>query len=155
MEVKVFAFFDDGADGDSELEVLGFWLNVADDAGVNAAGVGFELVDDLAGAFFWAAGDGAAGEHGDERFDGVGGEAAVDFGVGVPDVGGFEELAVGFELDRAGFGDFADVVAEEVGDHVEFGGFFGGFYEGVGVEVGAFDWFGDNFAVFDRDESFG
>ncbi len=149
------AFFDDGADGDGELEVLGFWFDVADDAGVNAAGVGFELVDDLAGAFFGAAGDGAAGEHGDKRFDWRCGEVAVDFGVGVPDVGGFEELAVGFELDAAGFGYFADVVAEEVGDHVEFGGFFGGFHQGFGVEVGAFDGFCYYCAVFDRDEGFG
>ncbi len=90
MKVKVFAFFDDGADSDGELEVLGFWFDVADDAGVNAAGLRFELVDDLAGAFFWAAGDGAGGEHGDERCDGGGGEAAVDFGVGVVEVGGLE-----------------------------------------------------------------
>ena len=112
------AFFDDGADSDGELEVLGFWFDVADDAGVNAAGLRFKLVDDLAGAFFWAASDGAGGEHGDKRFDWSCGEAAVDFRVGVVEVGGFEELAVGFELDSAGFGDAADVVAEEVGDHV-------------------------------------
>lgn len=155
MEVKVFAFFDDGADGDRKLEVLGFWFDVADDAGVNAAGMGFELVDDLAGAFFWTAGDGAAGEHGDECFDGGDGEAAVDFGVGVPDVRGLEEGAVGFEFDAGRFGNFAYVVAEKVGDHVQFGGFFGGSEELVGVGGCAFNWFGDDCAVFDCDEGFG
>lgn len=43
----------------------------------------------------------------------------------MPNCWALAEEAVCVDCDAVGFGDFAEVVSEEVGDHVEFGCFFG------------------------------
>lgn len=134
--VGEFAFFvDEGADGDVE---LGFAVEaeVSHGAGVEAAGAGFELGDDLGGAFFGGAGDGAAGEAGGEGVEvgAAGGEGAFDGGDEVVDVLEFFELEHVGDLDGAELADLSDVIAEEVGDHDELGGFLFGLAE---VEGGA------------------
>ncbi len=109
---------DERTDGDAERggAVGG---DVADGSGVDAAGMGFELADDLHGADLGGAGDGATGEEGAEEV--VKGEAP---GEGGRDGGGHlveglvaldgEEFVDGY---GAWKGDAAEVVAEQVDDH--------------------------------------
>src|ERR1700679_3705245 len=80
-EVREVVFANGGADGDGEL-AFAIETEVAERAGVGAAGDGFEFVNDFHGANFWGAGDAAAGEtsgEGGEMRD-VGTEAAFDGG---------------------------------------------------------------------------
>lgn len=58
--MEFLAFFDDCADGDIKIQFVA--VDVSDVAGVDSAGGGFELVDDLHGAVFGTTGDGAARE---------------------------------------------------------------------------------------------
>ena len=87
MVVELAVFVDEGADGDVE---LGFAIEaeVADGSGVEATGGGLEFGDDLGGAFFRSAGDGAAGEAGGEGGEGglIGSEGAANGGGEVVDV---------------------------------------------------------------------
>lgn len=157
---------DEGADGDVELR-FAIEAEVSDGAGVEAARDGLEFGDDFGGAFFGSAGDGAAGEAGGEGGDGgvSGREGAADGGDEVVDVLEFFELEHVGDLDGAEFADLAEVVAEEVGDHDEFGAFFFGVLEvegGFGVELGvgeagagSFDGAGFDFAAGEAEEGFG
>ena len=78
----------EGADGDAGVEVAGE-IGVEDAAAVDGAAGGFELLDDLHGADFGGAAEGAGGEAGFEGVDGVeaGLESAFDGGDEVHDVG--------------------------------------------------------------------
>ncbi len=92
---------------------------MADGSGVDAAGVGFELADDLHGADLGGAGDGAAGKHGGEdvveggaRTQG-GGDGGGHLVEGLVALDGEEVV----DVHGAGKADAAEVVAEEVDDH--------------------------------------
>ena len=109
---------DEGADGYAEGGgAVG--SDVADGTGVDAAGVGFELADDLHSADLGSSGDGAAGEEGGEDVveGGAGAEGGGDGGghlvEGLVALDGEEVV----DVDGAGERDAAEVVAEEVDDH--------------------------------------
>jgi len=93
--------------------------DVADGSGVDTAGMGLELADDLHGADLGCAGDGAAGKHGGE--DVVEGKARAE---GSGDGGGhLVEGLIAFDreevvnADGARSADAAEIVAQEVDDH--------------------------------------
>ena len=113
---------DQGADGYAE-GCAAVGGDETDGAGVDAAGMGFEVADDLHGADLGGSGDRAAGEHGGE--DVVEGCAGAEGG---GDGGGhLEEGLVALDgeeivdVDGAREGDAAEVVAEEVDDHYVLG----------------------------------
>src|SRR5208282_1985634 len=92
---------------------------IADAAGVDAALVLLQFVDDLHRPHFRRAGDGAGGKAGGERGYGVDALAqlALDVGDDVHDMAiALDEEAVGHP-DRPDPGDPADVVAAEVEQH--------------------------------------
>jgi hypothetical protein len=135
MEPGVKIADDGGADGDAEL-AFAVESEVAMASAVGAAGDGFEGVDDFHGAELGGTGDGTAWETGGEGIEmgQVRAELGLDGGDEVLDLGeGFETEEVG-DLDGAEFGDATEVIAEEVGDHDEFGAFLfaGGEFEGEG-----------------------
>ncbi len=165
--IRGVGFGDDhGAEGDAGVHVL-VVVDVADGTGVGAAFGGFKFVDDLHGADFGGAGDGADGEGEAEGVEEgfIGGEFSGDVGDDVHDVGvAFDGEDVG-DFDGAEFGGAADVVAAEVDEHDVFGAFFGvgeefgfeglilfvGFAAGAGAGEGAV---GDD-AVLDAAHDFG
>ncbi len=126
VEGDLISLLDGGADGDVPLAAA-VEAEPADGAGVEAAGVGFEFGDDLAGAFFGCAGDAAAGEAGAEGVDVID-MRAQDAGDGGDEVKHLSEAFHAPEFgngDAAEFADLAEVVAFEVGDHEELGTLFG------------------------------
>ncbi len=129
--------------------------------------MGFEFVDDFHGADFGGASDAAAGKAGGEGGE-VGlaiAEAAGDGGDEMLDLGVTLEAGQFGDVDGAVFADFAEVVAEEVGDHDEFGHFFGaglklvaelGVTGGVGgAGAGAFDGAGLDVGAAEAQKGFG
>lgn len=167
VEGDLVVFLDGGADGDVPLAAA-VEAEPADGAGVEAAGVGLKLGDDLAGAFFGSAGDAAAREAGTEGIDviDVRAEGAGDGGDEVEDLGvAFHPPELG-DGDAAEFADLAEVVALEVGDHEELGALFGGggeFVDGGGVAggiageagAGAFDGAGGDAGALHAEEELG
>ena len=103
-------------------------LRVADRAGIQAAPVGLQLVDDLHGADLRRAGDRAAGEHGadDVVRPGAGPEPAFHRGDQVVHLGERLDAQGVAHDDRAISADAAQVVAFEVHDHGQLGAVLGG-----------------------------
>ena len=136
VEMDLAICDDGGADDNAE---LGFAIEpeIAESAGVRSTRDGFEFIDDFHGAEFGRAGDAAAGEAGAEGVEvgDAGTKAAFDGGDEVLDVGkSFEADEIG-HLDGTEFADAAEVVAEEVSDHDQFGDFLGAGLEFV-AELG-------------------
>jgi hypothetical protein len=133
VEVSRVVFADGGADGDAEL-AFAVETEVTERAGVRTAGDGFEFVDDFHGAEFGRAGNAAAGETGGEggKMCNAGAQTTFDSGDEVLDLGKTFEPDEFGDLDGAEFADFAEVIAQEVGDHDEFGHFLGAGLEFVG-----------------------
>ena len=138
--VEVAGFVNEGADGDVELR-FAVEAEVADGTCVKAAIDGLEFGDDFGGTFFGRSGDGAtweAGAEGGGRGEFIA-QGAADGGDEMVDVLEFFVLEHVGDLDGAEFANLAEVVAEEVGDHDELGGFFFGPLQvegGAGVEFG-------------------
>ena len=109
---------DHGADGDAGVEIAGE-VGVEDCAAVDAAAGGLELFDDLHGADFGRAGEGAGGEAGAQGVDGaeVRAELALDGADQVHDVAVALDEHEAIDLDGAVFADAAYVVAAEVDEH--------------------------------------
>ena len=138
---------DDGAEGDAGVHVAGE-IEVADGAAVGAAAGGFEFVDDLHGADFGCAADGADGEADAEGVEG--GQAVGEFAGDV--AGDVHDVAVALDghdvadVDGADFGNAADVVAMEVDEHDVLGTFLGVgeqfFFEGEVFVVSCAAWTG-------------
>ena len=133
---------DHGAQGDGHVHIVGE-VDVADGAGVGSAAGRFKFIDNLHGADFGRAADGADGHGGAEgvpaiaiiaKFAGDGGRDVHDVAVALDDHDGGQ-------VDGAGLRDFTDVVSTEVDEHDVFGAFLGigeefgfeGFVFGVGL----------------------
>jgi len=156
----------EGADGDAEGGVS-VGREQTDAAGADGARGGFELAQDLHGAEFGSAGDGAAGEEGAEDVVGaqVGAELAGDGG------GHLQERGVALDgegvcgADGAHAAETAEVVAEKVENHDVLGAVLGVEVEGVGerfvfggVEAaghGSLHGAGGDAVGFDAEEEFG
>ncbi len=69
LDVALFAVHVEGADGDAGVEIAGE-IGIQNRAAVDTAAGGFELFDDLHGADFGGAREGAGGEAGAEGVDG-------------------------------------------------------------------------------------
>ena len=124
------------------------------------------MLDELHGAAFGGAGDGAAGEEGAEDVieGGVGEESAGDGGSHLEKGLVFFDGEEVVSADGAGLGDFSEVVAEEIDDHDVFGAVFGVvmepidelrvFGEGAAAGCGAFHGAGGDAVVVDAEEKF-
>lgn len=159
------AFKHDGANGDAEDGLAGGGKET-DGAGVDAARGGFEFLNDLEGAVFGGAGDGAGGKEAGEDVGKphLGAKAAGDLG------GHLKERFVFFEgeelvdVDGTEVADAAEVVAEKVDDHEVFAAVFdvvpepagdGFVFGGAGAAGGgAFHGPGDDGAAVEAEEQF-
>ena len=124
---------EDCTDGDIEGEIT-IGRHIADGAGIEPARAGLDLVDDLHGAQFGRAGNGAAGE---EIFDH---RHHIDIG---PPPGGNArghgvQAPIGLDGEKVGdphtadFGNAAQIIAQQIDDHQVFGPVLG-----VGRQLGA------------------
>ena len=113
-----------GAQRDTGIEVTG-GRNIANGAGIYAAPVRLELVDDLHGADFRCAGDSASRESGDHRVDSV--EAGPDFALylrgDMHHMAVILDLVIRFHPHRPRFRYAADIVAAKVQQHQVLGAF--------------------------------
>src|SRR5262249_14923341 len=126
VEMGRTVFADGGTNGYTQLAFV-VEAEVTERAGVGTAGDGFEFVDDFHGAEFGRAGNTAAGETGGEggKMGHTAAQTAFDGGDEVLDLGEAFEADEFGDLNGAEFADFAKVIAQEVGDHDEFGHFLG------------------------------
>ena len=125
LEVGLLALHEQSSDGDTGIEVADE-VGIENGSAVDAAAGGFEFFDDLHGADFGSAAEGAGGEAGGKGVHGaeLGAEAALE--------GGDEVHHVGVALDEhevANFygsvlADAAEIVAAEIDEHDVFGAFF-------------------------------
>src|ERR1700677_1400437 len=160
------AVFDQGgADGDAAVEVA-VEGKIADASAVGAAGGLLEFGDDLHGADFRGAAEGAGGEGGaHEAVDGLsGGKMALDLGNDVHDVAVTLDDHQFLDLHGAKIADAADVVSGEIDEHDVFGAFLGigqqfafqglVFLGGLAAAPGAGDGANLDVAVFAADMGF-
>ena len=112
------------ANGDCHVHIAGI-TEVAHASGVEAAPGRFLLVNNLHGADFWGAGNGAVREAGAENIEHVfvGTQFSGHVGDNVHDVGVLFNHHQIIDLNRAVLADAAHVIAGEVNQHDMFGAF--------------------------------
>src|ERR1700722_8988830 len=166
LNVGAAIFGDQGAQRDAGIEIAGK-IEIENCASVNAAAGGLEFVDDLHGANFWRAGNGAGRKAGHERVKTVESFAqlAAEAGDEMHDVGVALDEHQLVDGNGAVFADPAEIVATEINEHDVFGAFFGIgekiFFEGLifGFGTAARNSAGDgavgHLAVLDFHQHFG
>ena len=160
------ALHDDRANGDAGVHGA-VVVDVPDGAGVETAAEAFELFDDLHGAHFGRAADGAGGKGGLEQADGIvaGGELALHVADDVHYVAvALDHHHLG-HLDGTVFAHASQVIAAEVDQHHVFSPLFGIVEKPFGERVvlgrrlaapaGAGDGMEKGAAVFEPDVHFG